>query len=585
MNTEITLRNIWITMSALCSGTGMALKLTNAATAACDGKNMFIPKNWIYTNEQSVIDILLGVTVHEAMGHGRYTDFVKYSAYAKSTSSMGATLLNIFEDIYIETQCNKTKPGASASLSKMVEVLAKRDFFGRPDQFEASAVSNTASLVISGLLILCRARLLPDQHVHLAENVKSLEFLLENTLGDLWPKIWDIAQHAASSTSTEDSINLAKRVMTLIENQAQKNEHDRDENMPDKGPGGDSADSDGGDEQDDESAGSDDQESGNGDVDPVDRKSSVGKGDLASSSPSGSDQAVESRKKAFTAAKAIVDSKNDAMPETEVTAMASERIGQTMTQADPKTSAVITFEPNPNSSLFEENAERIAKKVSFLSDDLQDALMAETRCVRSTRMVGRRLNGRVLSRIRLGNPNVFIRKDVGEGLSTAVSLLLDDSGSMNSMRSWVNGLALGLGDILDEFEVQMEIACYSDKLAIAKSFEADWTTFRKTRKFPYLGGGTVTGGAAEQVLGSLVCREEERRLLVLVTDGDTCDMERLESVYSEAISQGIEIASVMLGATIPKVERLAKKFGFEAESCKNESDLSSYVLDCILQAI
>lgn len=597
MKHQVTLRNIWITMSALCSGTGMELKVVKRSTAGCDGHFMYIPSHWVYTSDPEIENMLLGIVVHEAMGHGRYTNFDQYKTYSDQTSEMGRSILNIFEDIYIETKCNAAKPGASNALAKMVTILTSKEFFGNPEKIKQLAIDNPASVVVSGLLILGRARLLPGQDVPLAQNASTLEVILDDILGPLWDQIWDIAKNASKSTCTEDSINLTKQVLALIANQSS------DKPQPDGGCNRESAPSDQQDES--QTSGSNEENQAVGEEENADavQGSSGDKGsaeDAKSKSPSAdaevsddncnpeisdqdvTEEAERNLEKGHKAAKAIENAKDQKMPTTEISDMASREVDKF---ARSCSHGIINMDLSPRKMLMSDKSGQIATTVKSISDDLQDALLAETRCVRSNRMVGKRLNGRVLSRIRMGNPNVFIRKDVGEGLSTAVSLLLDDSGSMGNMKDWTSGLSFGLGDILDEFEVPMEIAVYSDSLAYAKTFEEDWTNFRKRRQVVHFGGSTVTGGAAELVLGSLACRDEDRRLLILVTDGDTCDMDRLESVYAEALHQDIEIASVMLGHVIPKIERLANKFGFEAKSCMRENDLARYVLGRILQAI
>lgn len=594
MDHQVNLRNIWITMSSLCSNTGMTLTLTNESTAACDGKLMYMPKHWVYTSDPLIIEILLGVTIHEAMGHGRSTNFNEYQKFAGSTSELGRSIQNIFEDIYIETQCNKAKPGSSAALSKMVSILADKGFFGTPSQFAQNA-QNRASLIVSGLLNLCRSRLLPMQDAPLKQNVDYLEIVLESSLGLLWEQIWDLAKDANKIGSSHECIILTQKVLDLISKTASE-EPEKPENSDQKSS--QSGDSDPLDDEDDKES-LPNENFGNSDTGNEETSKGNDPDDLGSNQPENSsdndvsqpgeiedvEQQYEESIKSFNAAKNALKAENSAMPETEISKMASTEISKGSKGCAGST---IRYDDNPRKYQISEKALQIANSLKAISDDLQDALLAETRCVRSNRMAGKRLNSRILSRIRMGNPNIFVRKDIGEGMSTAVSILFDDSGSMTGgcdYRAWAHGLSYGLGDILEEFELPFEIAVYSDAFGYAKNFEDDWTNFSKQKKMVFYGDGTITGGAVELVLGSLACRQEERRLLILVTDGDTNDMDRLESAYAEATYQGIEIASVMLGPVIPKIQRLSNKFGFEAVSCTNENDFARYSLDRILKAI
>jgi len=153
------------------------------------------------------------------------------------------------------------------------------------------------------------------------------------------------------------------------------------------------------------------------------------------------------------------------------------------------------------------------------------------------------------------------------------------------MSSWCSGLILALGGILDEFEIPFEVALFSDEYAHIKEFDQSWSHVSSTDNNWSLGGCTLAGAAAQESVGNLAWRTEDRRMLVFVTDGETPDIDKLESVYSEALEQGIEIASIMMGQTVPQVKRLAAKFGFPATTCNNVDQLASFALERILHAV
>jgi nitric oxide reductase activation protein len=235
---------------------------------------------------------------------------------------------------------------------------------------------------------------------------------------------------------------------------------------------------------------------------------------------------------------------------------------------------------------------RVCSQVKSISDELQDALVAETRCEKSTKLSGKSLNNRVLSRVKMGNARVFRQKLEGIGLSTAVSILFDMSGSMqDDMNDGVSrldgavGLAYGLADVLDEFDVPFEISAYSDVYSVLKSFSQDWTMVRKHKEQPWISGGTYTGIAMQTAMSELVVRHEERRLLIVVTDGDASDLDVLISCYSEAQLMGIEVASVMIGPKIASIEALASKFGFKASSLNQCAGLGRFAVDRVLESI
>ena len=202
------------------------------------------------------------------------------------------------------------------------------------------------------------------------------------------------------------------------------------------------------------------------------------------------------------------------------------------------------------------------------------------------------MNCRVLSRVRLGNSRVFRQKREGAGLSTAVHFVVDMSGSMSdylsdgvTRRDAAIGLVYGMGDILDEYDVPFQINAFSDIYATLKNFGDDWTQVRKRKERPNISGGTFTGLAVQRAMTDLVVRQEDRKLLIVITDGDTGDQEVLMSCYSEAKFQGIEVASVMIGPKILSIEALANKCGFKATSLNCSSGLGQFAVERVLEAI
>jgi hypothetical protein len=293
-----------------------------------------------------------------------------------------------------------------------------------------------------------------------------------------------------------------------------------------------------------------------------------------------SDEAIE-------AAREILVSQEQETFDTEL----AEVIAKVMDAIASNQGAVDLSESKPHGN-FSDASKRIASKVKRISDDLQDALETQTKCERRTKLTGKRINSRVLSRPRLGNARIFRSKVEGEGVSTAVKILFDISGSMNEALAdqvlrfdAACGLALGLGDVLDEYDVPFEVAAYSDRYVELKRFEDDWTAFRKADTGPTVFGGTHTGAAMQRALESLVCRDEDRRLLIVLTDGDTSDKEVLFSCYAEAQAMEVEIASVMIGPKIPAIEVLAQRFGFSAKHCNKSDGLGKFAVERILESI
>lgn len=126
------------------------------------------------------------------------------------------------------------------------------------------------------------------------------------------------------------------------------------------------------------------------------------------------------------------------------------------------------------------------------------------------------LNVRALHR---GDDRLFQRRDDVDGIDSAVSILIDCSGSMGNLMHNACSVAYALADSLINAEVQVEVVTFGTRA----SRLIPWTTNRnKVRaalnRLDY-GGGTNDRGAMRMALESLLVRPEARRVIFVLTDG------------------------------------------------------------------
>lgn len=579
------MRNLLILAKWLAAKANVDLEQWNEQTAAITQlesgrKVIYIPNHWSYTVDPEAAELLEGVIDHEALGHGRFTDLLgrKKAEEAKQIkwNELSSAIQNILEDIYIENRAISTYPGVKANLSKTVEILRNRGFFGDPDSFNPQEPAG--NLIITGLLNVLRCHLIPGQKDHLLENSTFFNERLEELLGRTWTEVLAIACEVKNSQSTQDNIDLTVRIMDKIKDIAKSEAQESQDSQ--QGQSGDGEDS------------SSDSSGSQGEGDEEGDSPANGQGQDASDKPSnqpgqGSSSGSYSEQE-IDAAKAIIAQQNQAKPETEITDGASGQISKGCGSGAGSGNLTEAKKTSPLDPV----AVKVSKQLKNTSDELMDALVSETRSAKSNRMIGKRLNSRVLSRVRTGNPNVFSSKTEGNLVSTAISILTDDSGSMTDKLAdgirrseAAKGLMVGIADILDEFEVSFEMNVYSDSFATHKSFDSDWTQIKRQQVMPSIGGGTITGAAMEKALGNLVVQPEERKLLIIITDGDTSDLDTLMSCYSEAQLMGVEIASIMVGPMIPSIAKLADRFGFKAVSSDKSSGIGRFAVERVLEAI
>ena len=119
------MRNLKILAKILANSVHMDVAFEAVSTASCDGKCIRIPQHWGLSNDPKDEIIVRGMMDHEALGHGRFTDFKvwvqKFDEH--KITNLDAAIHNILEDIFIETIAMASKPGTKNNLSELVRVL------------------------------------------------------------------------------------------------------------------------------------------------------------------------------------------------------------------------------------------------------------------------------------------------------------------------------------------------------------------------------------------------------------------------------------------------------------------------------
>lgn len=580
-------RNIRIYLSWLCGQHSISLLPWDTKTLAI-GKDKFgkfvfyVFKDWLFTTDEEILEILEGGFYHEALGHGRHTTFDKFTELETDKfkwNNLSRNIHNILEDIFIELSAMKIYPTVEPALIRTVELLNDRGFFGNEADF---AKAKPVNLLTSSLLNYCRGNLLPGQGDHLQANIDALENILPITLGALWPQVWNIAKEAANAKSSLDTALLTRQVMELIHDIAQDESEDEQSGDSEQGQGeAQSGDGEG------EGEGEGDGQGGNSEQDGEGSQNS-GKagGAVDSGAPS-----IES-----TAAQDILkDANSKAVQSQEM----SDVIGKAIDKSQKGESSSGAgygelLEVPTRFSAQRQEVLKVASVIKAASSDLEELLLAETFIKRELVERGSRIDKKQLTQGASGfTSHIFTKETKGEGLSTAIYGLFDYSGSMESniVKGCSSGLVAcegimsGLGEILDEYEVPYEFAAFSDEYMTFKSFDCDGDMLRRKKVSPDITGGTVTGGAAQIALSRLACRNEARKLLLIVTDGDTCDIDLLVSCYNEAKHMGIEVASVMLGSMIPSIKALSSRTKMKATCTDQVLGLGRFLVNQIKAAI
>lgn len=188
-----------------------------------------------------------------------------------------------------------------------------------------------------------------------------------------------------------------------------------------------------------------------------------------------------------------------------------------------------------------------ARRISLdLSVKLEDLLMSYDRVDRRHRRSGRFDSTRCVQ-ARLGDFRVYERALVTESLNTGVVMLIDDSGSMyNDEAPLAQAAFFGIGNVLDKCEVPFAGASFGSQVHLLHAFGDDWRKTMGTADFRDH-GGTWMEAAFYFAIEQLSSREEERRIVLIITDGEPSNWEDTEVMIREAQRLNIETRCVLIG--------------------------------------
>lgn len=206
----------------------------------------------------------------------------------------------------------------------------------------------------------------------------------------------------------------------------------------------------------------------------------------------------------------------------------------------------------------------VAKATGPLQKDLRRLIAARSAAKRLPGKRSGRLHAPNLHRIMSGDDRVFYRREEAETLDTAISLVIDCSGSMNGTRmKLATETAYAIGSVLSKLGVAFECLGFTDNYAdprvrdrnyiaevrradaIAKitravpiimprfkTFEDRWTQ-PVQRRFAHVFntdgysencgfemGSTPEGCGMEFAARRLLCRKEKRKIMIVMTDGE-----------------------------------------------------------------
>ena len=241
----------------------------------------------------------------------------------------------------------------------------------------------------------------------------------------------------------------------------------------------------------------------------------------------------------------------------------------------------------------------LARPVSVkLGSKLDELLSVQASVETELRRQGRRVAQRLLPGvITSGRTKIFRRTDEQEALDTAVLLLTDVSGSMQSPLEGSDTRSIdaasaatrALGDTLDRFDIPFAIRYFGEALTMVKSFEQRWRSVRSLH-WSALEGSTSTHQALNTVIPEIATRDEIRRLLVLTTDGAPSDPRKTVIALLEGMRASVDVVVVLVTSNrrdpaIAGFAKMLEQTGIPYRFAAKQEDLTSAIFESVRDAV
>lgn len=526
--------------------------VVGGSQACTDGKTIHLPALPIDCDE--VLETkALAFLIHEA-GHIELTDM---SVLGEAETPLIRNLLNVVEDIRMESLRAATYPGYPQTRRKLIELLKAEGMLGTTEQVTQAHPQD----------VICRAALtylyVRDLGQPCEEQADLWMERAEQLLGSVaLVKFKALLGRVDALDTTTDALALARWIHTLVEDTAKEppppndaggnpaSTDDRDQEDPAGGSSQASGDtgSDAGIDGGADSAGADDG-----------RQGDATSGMTSGSSPSGDDAAQPPDREALAKALAagagefqptdLGDITGESLEKEAAASVASDQAAHPGTGSVDRPLAVTKSTVRGQGEL-----DKVLAHSQQLRTRLAAAMDAEARVKVVHRQAGTRLDGRMAYRLFTGNTRVFVRKENKRKVNTAVQILLDRSGSMSGHAIEVACQAalattVGIGQI---HGCKVAAAAFPE-VEVLKEFDE---AARGTAGRFGLGatGGTPMGRAMIWAAAQLAARREDRKMLVVVTDGAPDDPGMVSRLVAKYRAADVEVIGV--GIQTPAVKGL-----------------------------
>ncbi|POZ50626.1 cobaltochelatase CobT-related protein [Methylovulum psychrotolerans] len=497
-----------IVAAALGNSLGVKVRV-GGCVAQTDGKTITIPA---YNQDDPYYkDIAWGYLAHEA-AHVRFSDFDEFTRAA--TNPIRRTMVNILEDIRIESGIIRLYPGTKQTLQKMDEHL----FLGNNSRSDKPMAPAT---ILSNFMLL---RLSAD-----VLGFKSLNDVADAAEADLaktFPeasvtRLMALLSDVPFLQNTRDCVRLADRILRMFEEERETAaQHEHQEQFPESPP--------------------EDSPQPPGQANDV--------------------QAQEQEQTQFyQILSSVLNASDEDLPVDRAETIRDILDGQHQACYDEDVELPVARKPECNAVLGQELLKKVLGHSARLRLALQSFVQGSQNHSRSHKRSGNKIDGSRLHKLALGDSRLFVHQAPKQSPNAAFAILIDASVSMNTEVADTGQNRIGLA---------MEAA-----LALALALEAIPGVNPSVTKFPYedtndvvpllrhgqkvrpnaaaflpvTSGLTPLCSALWYTASSVLSAREHRKIIMVLNDGQPDNLDATRSVIRRCEASGIELIGVGIG--------------------------------------
>ena len=486
-------------------------------SAYTDGDIINIP---VLPDDADALILARGYIDHES-GHVRMSDFEE----TKGREPVVMAIANALEDVRVEKAMGEIFPGCKRNLGDLAAYLAAKGAFSLPEEGEVPVAEAFMVWLIASL----RSNVCGQTALHpVAED--AMECLQEIFSDSQLDELLDLAVEGSLAQSTKEVFDVAERVYQALkdwEQQQQQAISDGDSQSDQQQQGGSDGDSQG------------------------DQQQQGGSGGDSQGDQQGRSGGPPSR--ASGGLSELIKATHEDMGKTDM----GEKIAQALTEMSAGKYSSLCVPSEERAPASKVDVSLVRKETAALRGRLAGLIQAARYQPSFPQKSGRRIEAGALPRLATKDPRVFRQEAEQVAVNTAVTILLDRSGSMCGDRLEVaSQAALAAALALDSIPgVEVSAAAFPGSTGnnVISVMTAFGESARATAKNYGIAstGGTPTANALYWAGSRLANRPEPRKMVLVITDGDPNDLfaaiearKTLETSKIEVFGIGIQVPTI-----------------------------------------